>query len=88
MARREGADQLSREIYTAARHIVGPTGYQWSGAWRRLEEDGPAYMRSFDPRIPPSVFLSPSDLTRSVHPVPVAERCIEDWQQPRAEQPE
>ena len=88
MARREGASHLSREIYTAARHIVGPTGYQWSGAWRRLEEDGPAYMRSFDPRIPPSVFLSPSDLTRSVHPVPVAERCIEDWQQPRAEQPE
>lgn len=82
MARREGSRQLSREIFTATRHIIGPTGYQWSGAWRRLEEDGPAYLRSFDPRIPPSVFLSPSDLTRSVHLVPVAERCIEDWQTP------
>lgn len=79
MARREGARRMSREIYTAARHIIGPTGYQWSGAWRRLEEDGTAYLRSFDPKIPASVFLSPSDLTRSVHPVPLAERCIEDW---------
>ena len=87
MARREGAGQLSREIFTAARHIIGPTGYQWSGAWRRLEEDGPAYLRSFDPRIPPSVFLSPSDLTRSVHPVPVAERCIEDWSRSSGELP-
>lgn len=79
MARRDGARRMSREIYTAARHIIGPTGYQWSDAWRRLEEDGAAYLRSFDPKIPASVFLSPSDLTRSVHPVPLAERCIEDW---------
>ena len=79
MARREGARRLPREIHTAARHIIGPTGFQWSDAWRRLEEDGPAYMRSFDPKIPASVFMSPSDLTRSVHPVPLAERCIEDW---------
>lgn len=78
-ARREGARRLPREIHTAARHIIGPTGFQWSGAWRRLEEDGPAYMRSFDPKIPASVFVSPSDLTRSIHPVPVKERCIEDW---------
>ena len=79
MARRQGARRLSRDIHTAARHIIGPTGYQWSGAWRRLEEDGPAYLRSFDPKIPASVFVSPSDLTRSIHPVPVKERCIEDW---------
>ena len=78
-ARREGARQLPRDVFTAARHIVGPTGYVWSSAWQRLEEDGADYLRSFDPRIPPSVFLSPSDLTRSIHPVPVAERCIEDW---------
>ena len=81
-ARREGARQLPRDIFTAARHIVGPTGYAWSGAWQRLDEDGADYLRSFDPRIPPSVFLSPSDLTRSIHPVPLAERCIEDWSEP------
>ena len=79
MARRAGVRQLPREIHTAARHIIGPTGFQWSAAWRRLEEDGPAYLRSFDPKIPPSVFVSAGDLTRSVHPVPLAERCIEDW---------
>lgn len=81
-ARREGARQLPRDIFTAARHIVGPTGYAWSGAWQRLDESGADYLRSFDPRIPPSVFLSPSDLTRSIHPVPLAERCIEDWAEP------
>ena len=79
MARREGAQRLPSEIHTAARHIIGPTGFQWSDAWRRLEEDGAAYLRSFDPKIPSSVFLSPSDLTRSNHPVPLVERCIEDW---------
>ena len=79
MARREGVRRLPREIQTAARHIIGPTGFQWSDAWKRLEEDGPAYLRSFDPKIPPSVFRSPSDLTKSNHPVPLAERCIEDW---------
>ena len=81
-ARRAGARQLSRDVFTAARHIVGPTGYVWSGAWQRLEEDGADYLRSFDPRIPRSVFLSPSDLTRSTHPVPLPERCIEDWEKP------
>lgn len=81
-ARREGARHLPRDIFTAARHIVGPTGYAWSGTWQRLDEDGANYLRSFDPKIPASVFLSPSDLTRAVHPVPVAERCIEDWSKP------
>ncbi|MDE0709031.1 MAG: hypothetical protein F4X18_12370 [Acidimicrobiia bacterium] len=81
-ARREGARHLPRDIFTAARHIVGPTGYAWSGTWQRLDEDGANYLRSFDPKIPASVFLSPSDLTRSVHPVPLAERCIEDWSVP------
>lgn len=81
-ARREGARQLPRDIFTAARHIVGPTGYAWSSTWQRLDESGADYLRSFDPRIPPSVFLSPSDLTRSTHPVPLAERCIEDWPEP------
>ena len=81
MARREGARLLPREIHTAARHIIGPTGFQWSDAWKRLEEDGTAHLRSFDPKIPPSAFLSPSDLTRSNHPVPLVERCIEDWRE-------
>ena len=78
-ARREGIRLLPREIYTAARHIIGPTGFQLSDGWKRLEEDGPAYLRSFHPKIPASVFRSPSDLTRSNHPVPLSERCIADW---------
>lgn len=81
-ARREGARHLPRDIFTAARHIVGPTGYAWSGTWQRLDEDGADYLRSFDPKIPASVFLSPSDLTRAVHPVPLPERCIENWSAP------
>ena len=83
-ARREGARHLPRDIFTAARHIVGPTGYAWSGTWQRLDEDGANYLRSFDPKVPASVFLSPSDLTRAVHPVPLPERCIEDWSEPEA----
>ena len=80
-ARREGVRRLPRDIFTAARHIVGPTGYAWSGAWQKLEEGGSDYLKSFDPRIPASVFMSPSDLTRKIHPVPLVERCIEDWRQ-------
>ena len=86
-ARREGSRRLPRDIFTAARHIVGPTGYAWSGAWQKLEEAGSDYLKSFDPRIPSSVFMSPSDLTRSIHPVPLAERCIEDWSHGRVPQP-
>lgn len=35
-------------------------------------------MRSFDQRIPPSIFVSDRDHRRHNQPMPLAERCIED----------
>ncbi|MDX1691593.1 MAG: hypothetical protein R3290_11280 [Acidimicrobiia bacterium] len=78
-ARRRGHKYASQEIRRAARDIIGPTGSQFSPGWKQLETKGDAYIRSFDPKIPPSVFVSPSDLQRRNHPVPLVERCIEDW---------
>lgn len=79
LARRRGSQSLSRGIFTATRDIIGPTGWQWSNAWNHLERDGQAYLRSFDPRLPPSLYVSQRDRTRAGRPIPLPERCIEDW---------
>ena len=50
-----------------------------SQGWKRLEEDGNRYMKSFDPRVPPSLFISQRDATRHNMPMPLVERCIEDY---------
>ena len=79
LARRRGSRNPSRGIFTATRDIIGPTGWQWTSAWNRLEEDGPAYLRSFDPRLPPSLNLSQREQTRANRPIPLPERRLEDW---------
>jgi hypothetical protein len=70
---------VPRDIQKAARHIVGPTGAMFSNGWDELQDNQSAFLRSFDPRVPPSVHVSERDLTRANMPVPLVERCIEDW---------
>ncbi len=77
-ARRHGRKHLDHKIRTAARGIIGPTGWQWSNSWDHLEKDGDAYLKSFDPRVPRSIFLTERDANREHIPVPLVERCIED----------
>jgi len=78
-ARRAGAKHLPTDIRRAARDIIGPTGWQWSGGWSRLEQHGDAYVKSFDPRVPRSIHLAKDEQYRQHIPIPLAERCIEDW---------
>ena len=77
-ARREGASRLSRDIQRSARDIVGPTGFVFSAAWEQMAENGDAFLKSFDPKVPPSIFVSERDLTRLNHPVPITERLISE----------
>lgn len=77
-ARRAGRRFASHDIRRSARDIIGPTGYNWSGAWELLDERGEKYLESFDRRIPPSEFVSKRDRTRLNIPIPLAERCLED----------
>lgn len=72
--------QVGRPIGRATRDITGPMGTAFSNAWEKLDEHGDAYMKSFDTRIPPSLFISDRDRRRANQPMPVVERCIEDWQ--------
>lgn len=50
-----------------------------TATWDQLDEKGDAYMRSFDRRLPPSLHVSERDRTRANMPIPLVERCIEDW---------
>jgi hypothetical protein len=65
------------------RDIVGPTGWVFSDAWQQLEDHGEAYRNSFDRRLPPSLFISDRDRLRANQPMPLSERCIEDWSKNR-----
>lgn len=69
-----------KSTFTAARGIVGATGWSFSNAWDLLEKDGGAYLRSMDAEraIPPSLFVSERDRVRLGQAMPLAERCIED----------
>jgi len=78
-ARRAGQKFVSRDISRSARHIIGPTGNAYSNAWDYLERDGATYLDSFDRRVPPSLHISQRDRSRWNMPIPLAERCIEDW---------
>lgn len=46
-----------------------------------MEKGSDAYVKSFDPKVPPSIFVSKRDMTRGNIPIPLVERCIEDWGQ-------
>jgi len=77
-ARRAGRRGISNSIHRATRDVTGPTGWVFSATWDELDKHGDAYMQSFEPRVPPSIFVSERDRTRHGQPMPLAERCIED----------
>jgi hypothetical protein len=79
-ARRAGQRALKSKNFRAVRHIVGPTGNMFSNGWDKMAEGADAFNRSFEPRIPPSLHISHRDSTRVNMPMPLSERCIEDWQ--------
>jgi len=68
---------MDNRFQKATRHIIGPTGLNFSSAWKAVEEDDGRYMKSFDPRIPPITFVSSRYLMRANQPIPLAERRIE-----------
>ena len=76
-ARRAGRAYVSKGIQKSARHVMGPTGYGFSNAWETMAESSEAFVHSFDPRIPPSLFISQRDRTRLNQPIPLVERRIE-----------
>lgn len=60
----------------------------FSRGWDAMADGSSAYVKSFDPKVPPSIFISQRDMTRSNIPVPLVERCIEDWAiKPEEEEP-
>ena len=69
------------DVFRAARGIVGITGNSFSNAWEYLDRSGDAYLKSMetDPVLPPSLFVSERDRTRVGQPMPLVERCLEDY---------
>jgi len=78
-ARRAGRKFTPNGIRRSARDITGPHGWVLSDTWRELDSRGDAYLDSFDRRIPPSLHISERDRHRYNMPIPMAERCVEDW---------
>lgn len=67
-------DDLSRAVIDT----IGRNGYALSGSYDVIADGQKAYGQSFDPRLPPSLFVSERDRTRSGMAMPISERCIED----------
>jgi hypothetical protein len=89
-ARREGRKHYANNIAKSARDVIGPTGWMWSNGWDAMEKGSKAYLKSFDPKVPRSIFLAEREGTRDSIPIPLIERCIEDWNsqdQPREDAP-
>lgn len=79
MARRAGRKGMGpNNLGKVARHMAGPTGELWSNGWDRMTEGKDAYLKSFDNKIPPSLFVSERDRTRLNQPIPLPERAIAD----------
>lgn len=79
MARRAGRRGIGpNDLGTAARHMAGPTGELWSRGWERMAKDHKAYVKSFDRKLPPSLFVSERDRTRLGQPIPLPERAIDE----------
>ena len=83
LARRDGRRAMERsDLSKAARDVVGPTGWMWSRGWQAMNDGKEAYVKSFDRRLPPSLFVSERDRTRHNIPVPLVERVVEDHAKP------
>jgi len=81
-ARRDGRRGIIAPKVNTSRHIAGITGNLMSNGFDRIAESSKAYEKSFDPHIPPSVHISYNDMQRQNVPVPLSERCIEEWDAP------
>lgn len=78
-ARRAGRRGTPKGLGRAAFHLGGPTGVMTSAGWSRVAESHEAYIESLDRRLPPSLHISERDRLRAGDAIPLAERCIEDW---------
>ncbi len=54
-----------------------------SALWDKLDQGGDDYMKSFEPKVPPSLHVSHNDQTRHNKPVPLVERVIEEFGAPK-----
>ena len=79
-ARRSGHKAMeSTGLHKTVREVTGPVGNAHSRSWDMASTHNKKYNQSFDPRVPPSLFVSERDRKRANQPMPVSERCIEDW---------
>ncbi len=78
-ARRVGRKALPADRSQAIREITGATGAIYSNGFDTAAKGADAFTRSFEPRIPPSIHISHRDSIRHGTPIPVSERCLEDW---------
>lgn len=79
-ARRSGRKSMGKDgLSKTVRDGIGPTGLGYSKGWDMVADKTKEYNKSFDPRIPPSTFVSERDRKRANQPMPLSERCIEDW---------
>jgi len=76
LARRAGRRNLESDLPKSARDIVGPTGWMWSNGWDEMAKHQNAYIKSFDQRVPPSIFISERERSRHNIPIPLVERMI------------
>ncbi len=68
-------------MHRAARDVTGGIGLATTSAWDTMVEGHQRYLSSFDPRVPPSAFVSEADVQRRGAVMPIAERCLEDLAQ-------
>jgi len=74
--RRPDAPGDRRDLQRSARDVMGPLGTGFSNAWDEMAKGSEAYVKSFDRRIPPSIFVSERDRSRFGQPMPLVERRI------------
>ena len=75
-ARRAGRRGLPSDLSKSARDVVGPTGWMWSKGWDTMAENTGAYVKSFDRKVPPSIFVSERERSRHNIPIPLSERMV------------
>ena len=74
------------DIFTATRHVTGAIGAGTSPAYDALAKGGESLNRSLrENPLPPSTHISHRDATRHNIPVPLSERCLEDYR--KSEEP-
>lgn len=84
LARRKGRRGLANDLQRSARDVVGPTGWMWSKGWDAMAENTSAYVKSFDKKVPPSIFVSERERTRHNIPIPLSERMVADHAKKKA----